>query len=181
MEYKEILQTKNVWKWINTREYICLHHTWTGEWTTKWNLNILLWKTDRIVSAHFLVSENWDKYKLANSNQITYHAGQSCWGDRTDMNRYSIGIEVVWWLWKPFTKEQRVSVRELIEHLMFTFKIPKENVLKHCDLTHWLSNKKIHWDYKSKSRKVDIAEIFFTAWWFKTWKEYQDSLVPRSL
>lgn len=159
MIYKEELQTKNISKWINTREYIVVHHTWSKHWSIKWVLNtVTSWK----VSVHYVVDCNWDKYKIWNTTDILWHCWKSEWKDKKNMNKYSIGIEIIWWLWEEFPKEQRQSVRELIEHLMMTFDIPKENVLRHKDISPW--------------RKTDVSDIFWNHW-FNSWKEYQNSLV----
>jgi len=93
------------------------------------------------------------------------------------MNAYSLGIEIIG---PEFTDAQRATVRALIQHLMATFKIPGANVLRHTDLTNAGSVKKILWDGKIPSRKVDVSEKF---WKINrnTWKEYQDSLVPKAL
>lgn len=60
---------------------------------------------------------------------------------------------------------------------MATFSIPKENVLRHADVTHAKSKDKVLWDGKSPSRKVDVADAF---WKIDrtTWLEYQNSLKP---
>ena len=46
---------------------------------------------------------------------------------------------------------------------MFTFKIPKENVLRHKDI--------------APNRKNDIADIFWNNK-YASWKDYQDSCKP---
>ena len=109
---------------------------------------------------------NWDKYKIWWTEQILWHAGVSEWKWLKDMNRYSIWIEVVWWNWKEFPYEQRVSVKELIQHLMATFNIPKENVLRHKDI--------------APGRKIDIEDQFWNNK-YKSWEEYQNSLVPKKM
>jgi N-acetyl-anhydromuramyl-L-alanine amidase AmpD len=49
---------------------------------------------------------------------------------------------------------------------MATFNIPKENVLRHKDIR--------------PKRKTDIADIFWNNK-YKSWKDYQNSLVPLKL
>ena len=160
--YKEELQTNNVTNWINTREYIVLHHTWTWEWTIKGVLNTLTkWK----VSCHYVISENGDLYKIWNTNQILWHAGISEWNWKKDMNNYSIWIEVIWPMKDWFTKEQRVSLRKLVEHLMFKFNISNDKVIRHKDI--------------AAGRKIDIDNRIFTLGWFKTFKDYQNSLIAK--
>lgn len=158
MVYKQELKTNNKSKWVNTREFIIVHHTWTKQGTIKWVLRTLtVWN----VSVHYVVDFNWDKYKIWNTTDILRHCWVSEWKGRKNMNFYSIWIEVVWWVWEVFPREQRQAVRDLIQHLMQTFNIPKENVLRHKDIAPW--------------RKTDISDTFWNHW-FKSWKEYQDSL-----
>lgn len=172
--YKAELATKNVTPWKNTRQYIVAHHTWTACWTINWVLNTL---TKWAVSVHYVVDCNGDKYKIGNTTDILWHAWVSSWKWLQDLNKYSIWIEVVWWVGWDFPFEQRVAVKELIQHLMRSFNIPKENVLRHRDLTNTWSSKWILWDWKSKSRKTDIDSKFFQPK-YPTWKDYQDSLIP---
>lgn len=172
--YKAQLKTANKSPWKNTREYIIVHHTATRAWSVKSVLNTL---TKWSVSAHYVVDVNWDIYKIWATEDILWHAWLSTWGNLTALNKYSIGIEIIWWLWDAFPREQRKAVRELIEHLMATFNIPKENILRHADLTHAKSKDKVLWDGKSPSRKIDVSDLFWKHW-FNSWKEYQDSLIP---
>ena len=163
MIYKQELITKNVTPGTNTRQFIIVHDTATNEWSVNWVLKTLTtWK----VSCHYVIDYNWDKYKIWWTEQILWHAGVSEWKWLKDMNRYSIWIEVVWWNWKEFSYEQRVSVKELIQHLMATFNIPKENVLRHKDI--------------APGRKIDIEDQFWNNK-YKSWEEYQNSLVPKKM
>lgn len=158
MEYKEILQTKNVWNWKNTCEMVVLHHTATPPWTTKWNLNVLLWNTPRVVSAHYLVNDLWEIYKLAKDEQITYHAWTSSWKWKTDINKYSIWIEIIWpW----FTDKQIKSVEELTKYLIEKYWISKDNVVRHKDISPW--------------RKTDVDDTLWNDK-FKTFEDYKNYL-----
>ena len=158
--YKQELTTKNVTPWRNTREYIIVHHTWTKHGTIKWVLNTL---TKWNVSCHYVVDINWDMYKIWSTDNILWHTWISEWKWKKNMNNYSIWIEVVWWAGEEFPFIQRAAVKKLIEHLMFTFKIPKENVLRHKVI--------------APNRKNDIADIFWNNK-YASWKDYQDSCKP---
>lgn len=135
----------------NTCDFIIVHHTATPPGTLKGNIKILTgtnpdgteYKTTNPVSAHALIDSNGDAYKLADPRQVTWHAGQSNWGNIVGLNYHGIGIEVIG---PGFTEEQRKTVRALIQHLMAVFQIPKENVLRHADLTHKGSSKRQLWD-----------------------------------
>ncbi len=49
---------------------------------------------DRKVSAHLLVGRDGAVVQLVTFDHIAWHAGQSSWGQRTQFNQYSLGIEV---------------------------------------------------------------------------------------
>lgn len=155
MEFKQVLQTKNITPWINTKEFIVLHHTATQEWTIKWVLNTL---TTWAVSCHYVIDINWDIYKIWNDDNILWHAWVSFWQWKENLNQYSIWIEVIWPLKRWFTNEQKKSVKELVSFLMEKYNIKPENLIRHKDIAPW--------------RKTDIADIFWNNE-FKTWKDYQ--------
>lgn len=163
----------------NAKKYIVVHHTGTGKDTIAGVLDGLYRRAD-YASCHFVVDWNGDAYKIGSPDDILWHAGVSEWGSQNGMNPVSLGIEII----GPdgaegFTSEQRATVRALVQHLMATFGIPKENVLRHADLTWAGSATKKLWDGKSPSRKVDVSDKF---WKINrtTWKQYQDSLVPKA-
>lgn len=156
---KQTLTTKNKSAWVNTCEFVILHHTATGENTIRWVLNTL---TVGAVSCHYVVDTNGDTYKIGNDKDILWHAGLSEWKGKTDLNKYSIGIEVIWPLangW--FTDAQRSSVAELVKDLATKYGIPKENILRHKDI--------------APKRKTDIADTFWN-WTFKTYQDFINSL-----
>ena len=146
---------KNISKWVNTCEFIVLHHTASiGEG----NIKVLLGETSRQVSAFALIRQNWDSIKLADPKWITWHAWDSTWKGRRYLNPYSLGIEIEWpW----FTDAQRHTVLWIVQHLMAVFGIPKENVITHAMIAPW--------------RKTDVAPEFFKEW-FETWRS---KLKPR--
>ena len=51
---------------------------------------------DLAVSSHYEISEDGDIVQLVDENRIAWHAGRSTWAplNRTNINRYSIGIEL---------------------------------------------------------------------------------------
>lgn len=158
MNIKQQLETKNKSLWINTCEYICLHHTATAEWTIKWVLRQLtVWP----VSCHFVVDTNWDIYKIGQLHDRLWHAGISEWDWKKDMNRYSIGIEIIWPLpW--FTDAQRKSVRELVTSLITDLKLPVNRIIRHKDI--------------APKRKNDVADEFWSNE-YKTFTDYQNSYI----
>ena len=165
--FKQILQTKNITPWVNTKEFIVLHHTATGEGTIKGVLNTLT-KTANPVSSgkscHFCIDTNWDAYKIGSPENILWHAWISQWGNLSNLNNHSLWIEFIGPLKNGcFTREQLIIGTRLVEHLMAVFNIPKENVLRHRDI--------------APKRKIDIADSFFPNNDYKKWR---DSLIPKA-
>lgn len=163
MIIKQHLPTNNKTRGINSRKFIIVHHTATWEGSIKWVLRTLtVWG----VSCHYVIDTNGDIYKIWADEDILWHAGLSSWGKYKAMNPVSIGIEVIWPLTNGFTFEQRKGVKELVQELMKKYNIPKENVLRHADVSPW--------------RKVDIDLRFLNDSEgkpkYKSWKEWQDSL-----
>jgi N-acetylmuramoyl-L-alanine amidase len=50
--------------------------------------------TDRKVSAHLVVGRDGALVQLVPFDQVAWHAGQSNWGERTQLNQHALGIEV---------------------------------------------------------------------------------------
>lgn len=49
------------------------------------------------LSSHYLVSKKGEIIQMVKESQIAFHAGKSFWGDLTNLNSYSIGIELEGW------------------------------------------------------------------------------------
>ena len=149
-------ETNNYSRWINTKEFLIIHHTWNTH--LQGNLNVLSWRTNIKASVHYLVDHHWEVYKWEDENKIFWHCWVSNWLWRNNLNRYSIWIEV---LWPWFTKIQKEAVAELIIDITKRNKIKKENILRHKDIAPW--------------RKTDIADSFWNDN-FDSWGSYINSL-----
>ena len=158
MIFNDILPTSKKTKWTNTKQYIVVHHTWTFSYP--WNLRYL--SSDKnVASVHYVVWQKWEVGKIWEHNDILRHAWQSEREWKTDLNKYSIGIEVCsdWFL---FPEIQKQKTKELIQYIMQQEWIKKENVLRHVDI--------------APNRKRDIWPNF-RDWEYGSWTEYQNSLV----
>jgi len=158
---KQKLATRNKSSGTNTREYIVLHHTWSWEGTIKWVLNQLtVWP----VSCHFVCDTNGDIYQIGELTDILWHAGQSAWQGRGDLNRYSVGIEVIWPLpW--FTNAQRKSVQDLVSYLLTELKLTPDKLIRHKDI--------------APGRKTDIDDSFWRDAGYASWEEYQNTFIQK--
>jgi N-acetyl-anhydromuramyl-L-alanine amidase AmpD len=164
MKFIETIKTSKITKWRNTCEYILLHHTasWSSvPWT---NVVKYLAQNSAQVSVHYVVDRNWDVYKLADDKAICRHAWVSSWEWKTDLNKYSIWIEIVS-DGTAFTDEQRNSVRELIKYLINKHNLNISKVVRHKDI--------------APGRKVDVGDNFWNNQ-FKSYSDYQNSYIEKS-
>ena len=102
------------------------------------------------VSSHFVINENGKVYRLVQDRQIAWHAGKSCWGKYKQLNKNSIGIELVnkghRFGYSNFKKKQLLSLIKICKFLIKKYKIKKKNILGHSDI--------------SPLRKIDPGEKF---------------------
>ena len=102
------------------------------------------------VSSHFLINQNGKVYRMVQDNRIAWHAGKSCWGNYKNLNKNSIGIELVnkghQFGYTNFTKKQILSLVKICKILTKKYKIKKNNIVGHSDI--------------SPLRKIDPGEKF---------------------
>tara|TARA_Y100000590_G_scaffold399585_1_gene482987 strand:+ start:291 stop:1013 length:723 start_codon:yes stop_codon:yes gene_type:complete len=133
------------------------------------------------VSAHFLIGRNGNIFRLVQDNKIAWHAGKSCWGKYKNLNKNSIGIELVnkghKFGYQNFTNKQLLNLIWLCKKLIKKYKIKKKNIIGHSDIAplrktdpgekfpwQYLASKNIGiWhDYKinllKKFRKIKISK-----------------------
>ena len=88
------------------------------------------------VSCHFLIGQNGNVYRLVNDNKVAWHAGKSCWGKYKNLNKNSIGIELVnkghQFGYTPFKRKQISSLIKLCKILIKKYKI--KIVVGHSDI-----------------------------------------------
>ena len=77
---------------INSIKIIIIHYT--GMQSERESI-IRLCNSKSKKSSHFLINQNGKVYRLVQDNRIAWHAGKSCWGKYKNLNKNSIGIELV--------------------------------------------------------------------------------------
>ena len=102
------------------------------------------------VSIHYLISRNGLIYNLLCPKFKAWHAGISKWKKNTNINDYSIGIELENKghedKYSNFTKKQYLSLKELAGFLKKNYFITENNFIFHSDI--------------SPNRKKDPGEKF---------------------
>lgn len=102
------------------------------------------------VSSHYLVDEDGTLWRLVPEARRAFHAGLSCWQGEHNLNRLSIGIEIVnpghEWGYRPFPELQMAAVERLCRDLLARHPIPSYRIVGHSDI--------------APERKADPGELF---------------------
>ena len=102
------------------------------------------------VSSHYFIKNNGDLLNLVPDLYNAWHAGKSSWKKFKSLNRFSIGIEINnpghVFKYKKYSFKQISSLTKLLKVLKKKYKIKKQNILGHSDI--------------SPNRKKDPGEKF---------------------
>jgi len=98
------------------------------------------------VSAHYVICQDGSVHHMLNDYLRAWHAGIAKWGNATDINSASIGIEIDNNGLQAFTPLQVNSLLQLLDTLKRKYAIPAANFIGHADI--------------APSRKVD-PNIYF--------------------
>ncbi|MEQ9115535.1 MAG: N-acetylmuramoyl-L-alanine amidase [Rickettsiales bacterium] len=108
------------------------------ELTFEESLKMLMGKTDREVSSHYLIDLAGEVFQLVDPMKKAWHAGESFWRGRKGLNEYSIGFELVDTDEKgnqsKFTNKQMNALEGLCKDLMKRFNIDQRNIVAHSDI-----------------------------------------------
>ncbi|MBS1303170.1 N-acetylmuramoyl-L-alanine amidase [Loktanella sp. SALINAS62] len=88
----------------------------------------------REVSAHYLIGTDGTVLALVEEEQRAWHAGAGCWGDVTDVNSRSIGIELSNVGTCPFAAAQMDALCDLLPGILQRWQIPPHRVIGHSDM-----------------------------------------------
>lgn len=86
------------------------------------------------VSAHYLICAYGRIWQLVAEDQRAWHAGAGRWGDVTDVNSRSIGIELANCGDHPFAAAQMDALETLLAGIVARWSIPPERVIGHSDM-----------------------------------------------
>jgi N-acetylmuramoyl-L-alanine amidase len=140
--------------------YVIIHHTAQNscEQTLK---TFTLPRTQ--VSSHYVICKDGTVYHMLNDLLRGHHAGVSKWGNTTDLNSSSIGIELDNNGFEPFPEAQMQSLLVLLERLKKAYSIPTPNFIGHGDIAPTRKNDP-NWRFPWK----DLGEKGFGLWWADT-------------
>lgn len=140
--------------------YVIIHHTAQNscDQTLK---TFTLPRTQ--VSAHYVICKEGNVYHMLNDYLRAHHAGVSRWGNSTDINSSSIGIELDNNGFEPFDERQLNSLVLLLDRLKKSFNIPAANFIGHGDIAPTRKNDP-NWRFPWKT----LSEKGFGLWWGDT-------------
>lgn len=136
--------------WVGTTNFnlrkpnfVIIHHTaqQSCEQTLK---TFTLARTQ--VSAHYVICKDGTVHHMLNDYLRAWHAGAARWGNTTDINSSSIGIEIDNNGAEAFTEAQITSLLRLLGRLKRDYAIPVANFIGHSDI--------------APGRKVDPSAFF---------------------
>ena len=128
-------------------KFIIIHYT--GMQSEIESINRLIDKNSK-VSCHYLINRKGTITQMVKENKIAWHAGVSKWKNIKNLNKNSIGIELVnkghFFGYENYSNLQINSLIKLCSKLKKKYKIHKENFLGHSDI--------------APNRKIDPGEKF---------------------
>lgn len=128
----------NAPQWVGTTNFdlrkpnfVIIHHTAQNscEQTLK---TFILERTK--VSAHYVICKDGTVHHMLNDYFRAWHGGIAKWGNNTDINSNSIGIEIDNNGFESFEPQQINSLLNLLAILKNKYKIPASNFIGHADI-----------------------------------------------
>ncbi|MEJ8817016.1 N-acetylmuramoyl-L-alanine amidase [Lacibacter sp. H407] len=115
------------------------------------------------VSAHYVICKDGTVHHMLNDYLRAHHAGVSRWGNATDINSNSIGIELDNNGFESFDERQLSSLHLLLDRLKKSFNIPAANFIGHGDIAPTRKNDP-NWRFPWQT----LSEKGFGLWWGDT-------------
>ena len=111
--------------------YVVIHHT-AQDSTAQTLKTFTLTRTQ--VSAHYVIGHDGRVYHMLNDYLRAWHGGVARWGNNTDLNSCSIGIELDNNGIEPFAEPQLTSLLHILARLKKDYGIPTTNFIGHADI-----------------------------------------------
>ena len=138
------------------------------------------------VSCHYIINKKGKIFQMVLDKHSAWHAGKSRWQNYRNLNKYSIGIELVnrghAYGYENYSKKQINSLIKLCKKLKTKYRLKKENFLGHSDVAPlrkidpgekfpwekmskislglWYNKKKLKNQFKVK-KNLKYKELFF--------------------
>ena len=107
--------------------------------------------------AHYCVVENGTVYRIIDRDREAFHAGRSMWNGKSNVDEFSVGIEVVGYHNKQLTLAQLSALKELLVELKALYGIDDAHVLCHSHVAYGAPNK---WHLRSHRGRKQCGMLF---------------------
>jgi N-acetylmuramoyl-L-alanine amidase len=115
------------------------------------------------VSAHYVICKDGTIHHMLNDMLRAWHGGIGKWGNNTDINSSSIGIEIDNNGTDVFTEAQMASLLLLLGNLKKAYAIPVANFIGHSDIAPTRKvDPNVHFPWKR------LADSGYGWWWIDT-------------
>lgn len=111
--------------------YVVIHHT--AQDSVQQTLKTFTLPRTQ-VSAHYVISRDGEIYQMLNDYFRGWHGGAGMWGNNSDLNSSSIGIELDNNGYEEFSEPQIQSLLAVLDQLKEKFNIPAKNFIGHSDI-----------------------------------------------
>jgi N-acetylmuramoyl-L-alanine amidase len=154
-------------RWVGTTNFnmrkpnfVIIHHT--AQKSCDQTLKTFT-TTSTQVSAHYVICKDGTIKHMLNDYLRAWHGGVGKWGNNTDINSSSIGIEIDNDGYEPFTTEQISSLHRLLASLKKTYSIPVANFIAHADIAPTRKNDpNVNFPWKQ------LSDSGYGLWWNDT-------------
>jgi N-acetylmuramoyl-L-alanine amidase len=115
------------------------------------------------VSAHYVICRDGTVHHMLNDYLRAWHGGVAKWGNNTDINSSSIGIEIDNNGFEPFTEPEINSLLNILAGLKKAYNIPAANFIGHADIAPTRKNDpNVNFPWKR------LADSGYGVWWRDT-------------
>ena len=111
--------------------FVVIHHT-AQDSTAQTLKTFTMPRTE--VSAHYVIGRDGRVYHMLNDYLRAWHGGTARWGNTTDLNSCSIGIELDNNGTEPFAEAQITSLLYTLAALKKAYNLPAANFIGHADI-----------------------------------------------
>jgi len=136
---------------VRRPNYVMIHHTAQDSLAQ----TVKTFHSERAgVSAHYVIGRDGKAVQMLNDLYRAHHAGTGKWGNDTDLNSSSIGIELDNnGTTDPWPEAQIEALIALLSYLKETYKIPQGNFIAHADYAPTRKNDPSRFPWKQLADK----------------------------
>ena len=139
---------------VNSIKIIVIHYT--GMQSERESIDRLCNYNSK-VSSHYLVNQKGQVFRLVQDRYVAWHAGKSYWLKYKNLNKNSIGIELVnkghQFGYTKFKQNQISSLIKLCKKLIKKYRIDRKNIVGHSDIAPMRKldpGEKFPWEFLAK-------------------------------